>query len=481
MRTSKWLGATALMGAVLGAFHPQLQSAPVDDWQTIADFQIVEGLNSGGQAINTDLTGTIYTVGSCRLADEIRGGVIVRKQPGGEWEVVETVEAPVPDLIRFVSVVQDPLSGAVYAGGFHYGNEDEWLLLKSDQGGGPGTWTVEERFSRGLRTTCQSVTVDNAGNVYAAGHQFGAWLVRKGTRQADGTLIWSDLNPPGRTSGFRQMAYHPTTGAIFLVGRNDALEWTTMRSLDGGQTWEIVDTFTPSGQSGVPLVTAVHSDGQNTLYAVGTVRIEVTPPSGGKGKNATPAEYEDYLVVRRSQDHGQTWETIDWHHQPGPALRPMAITTDQQGTVYVAVGNADETLWVIRKKTPSSADWVTSDQLLLEQSDWGLFLSGLTVDAQGTVYAVGAHQNAAGQGQWIIRALANSSGSIEAQLQIHRSEDQFMLAWRASANGFALEFTDSLPAAQWTTWPEAPLLLEDHFSIIVEAATGARFFRLRKQ
>jgi hypothetical protein len=347
-----------------------------------------------------------------------RAGVIVRKQPGEDWEVVKTVEGPPPYLIRFFSVATDPLTGSVYAGGFYYGEEDEWLVLKSNQQGDPGTWVIEERFTRGFFTSCRNLAVDVDGNVFASGQtRYGEWLVRKGTRRQDGTLIWDDLHPPGKSwTPSVALSYHRTTGAVFLGGISEEARWTIMRSLNGGQTWANVDTFTPPGESGAT-IRAIHSDGKNTIYAVGTIRVEVTPPSGGQGKNASPGEYKDYLVVRKSQDHGQTWETLDWHNEPGASWRANAIATDQDGTVYVAVDNDAEELWLIRKLRPQSSSWEISDQLLPNEQQLKFILGGLTVDEQGTAYAVGAYQNPAGAGQWLIRALPMIRGGIQGMVE----------------------------------------------------------------
>lgn len=56
-----------------------------------------------------------------------------------------------------------------------------------------------------------------------------------------------------------------------------------------------------------------------------------------------------------------------------------------------------------------------------------------------------------------------------------------VLSWPSTINGYALETTTSLTAAQWNTVTNIPSLFAGRFAVTNEAAGETRFFRLRKQ
>ena len=148
------------------------------------------------------------------------------------------------------------------------------------------------------------------------------------------------------------------SGTIYAAGwakdTNGTMHALTMKSADAGATWSNpVDDFLYPGS--LPTVdVAIVSDSAGNLYSAGYAFV-----------NGISARW----LVRRSQDHGVTWSTMDDFTLGGTVAQCHALTTDVSGNIY-AVGygtmaqSSTTFYWTVRKGTANqdgSMSWSTVD------------------------------------------------------------------------------------------------------------------------
>lgn len=156
--------------------------------------------------------------------------------------------------------------------------------------------------------------------------------------------------------------------ASYVVGTYDPIgdggdsRWIVRRSLDRGETWATVDTFTthPDQQFGAVGVATDPRNGH--VYVMGGAMSQVS------GIPWAP------WVVRKSTNDGTTWTTVDTYNLSGHFVGPMAISVDGKGVIYVAgvaveVGEFGEKgrHGILRRSADGGATW--TDQHFPEYTD----------------------------------------------------------------------------------------------------------------
>src|SRR5262249_23939283 len=159
---------------------------------------------------------------------------------------------------------------------------------------------------------------------------------------------------------------HPTAG-VFAVGYDhvtwlnkngttgSSRAWIVRRSLNGGNTWQTVNTFQLT--SGWASAAGIAADASGHLYVVGNALGAAVKGNSWR-----------HWVVRRSADGGNSWATIDdFQLDTNNNSYARRFVAAANGTFYVAgsalVGPNDGTFrnshWVVRKSVNGGATWTT--------------------------------------------------------------------------------------------------------------------------
>ncbi len=183
------------------------------------------------------------------------------------------------------------------------------------------------------------------------------------------------------------------------------------------QSWQTVDDFqldpNYANRGG-----AITVDGSDTVFAVGVSKDE---------SSGIPS----YAVVRRIQDHGVTWETVDtsseWH-----TVKAVAVSTN--GAVAF-VGSARDSLnsywWRVRVSPDGGVNWFTVyDPRESADYDYGEAVSA-SFGPDGALYVAGwDFQN------WIVRRSSDLGATWSAVAKIPRSDR--LAAMRFTPSGIVL-------------------------------------------
>ena len=171
-------------------------------------------------------------------------------------------------------------------------------------------------------------------------------------------------------------------GSVYVAGRgidsanvNHAL---VMRTGDGGATWQTLEDY--NYQPGVTTgFTSIGVDPNQNLYALGTA----SPGTGGTR-----------WLVRKSADHGATWQTVDdFAYASGWVQGPQAgFAADNAGNLYVAGyaynpsgPQAGIPVWIVRKSSDAGATWRTVD--VYQYNSYGDEPVGVVCSAAGVFVA----------------------------------------------------------------------------------------------
>ena len=271
-----------------------------------------------------------------------------------------------------------------------------WVVRRSGDNG--LTWSTVDDFSLGGSTIPYTIAADAAGNIYVVGQASNTWIVRKGVNG----MSWSTVDSFGPNSGSAAFGVlvHPTAGvfvagsSIVTSGRYSYNGWTVRRSLNGGATWQTVDTFQLGNNS---TAYGVGADTQGRLYVVGNAFETI------KGKTGS------HWIVRRSSNGGAgSWVTVD-DFQPSSAGRALArgFVADSLGNVYVAGLAAPDNLqdsaqWLVRKSVGATGAWSTVDNFKYAPGS-DTVARAITADAAGHVFVGGYGGDSNGVFHWLIR------------------------------------------------------------------------------
>lgn len=180
----------------------------------------------------------------------------------------------------------------------------------------------------------------------------------------------------------------PTSGALFVLGKDTNAALRMQRSDDGGTTWRMV-SLPPPADVKQPQVVAIDPTNHTTLYATGAEGLYKTDDDAASWRallpiaephvsiGISPADRQlVYLALRsekllrllRSQDGGDTWETI-YTHDPGQSRcdKPVLIVPHPTDAHRVAA-NVNCEWRVIGELYQSRDRGVTWDPLLAPAS-----------------------------------------------------------------------------------------------------------------
>jgi hypothetical protein len=341
-------------------------------WETVDNLA-----KSRGRDIVADSQGNFISLAiddSTNTSSPVTTAVSVSADHGATWQTVGSIAGYALDL----AVAPD---GALFATGNRSATVSgrAFLWQSLDHG---ATWTVSDP-SAGLSAPIlvTDVAAGNSGAIYVCGQSFGPWMVRKGQRTQSG-ITWATVDTPGlgqATSVFVRPGMAGQPDEVLVCGGG----WTVRRSLDGGATWNTLDS---SSGSAFALTTA--PDGG--IYVVGRIATTTTVTNQTVVKKkvviTTTTTTQYGWQVRKSANDGATWANMDYVANGWPQY---SITADAFGRVF-AVGFNDVTprTWLVRGSSDGGATWATTD-LFLPSGATSAQAVAVGSDAFGNVCVVG--------------------------------------------------------------------------------------------
>jgi hypothetical protein len=219
---------------------------------------------------------------------------------------------------------------------------------------------------------------------------------------------------------------HPTSGAVFVAGRTNYsvtaknrstttyLIWTVRRSLDGGATWETVDSTIQGEARGIG------ADASGNIYVVGATEIGVYTTCGpANGMSSKETGCGSHWIVRRSSDGGNSWTTVDdfcpcvtlsthpLKMQCG-AAGANAIASDSKGNLFV-VGTMSSTCssppapsWLVREYSVTTGTWTNVDTFQYSPN-YASAAGAVAADASGNVLVAGFGWDSLNTPHWLVR------------------------------------------------------------------------------
>lgn len=233
------------------------------------------------------------------------------------------------------------------------------------------SWKTVDLYQRETGATALLSGVASHQRIsYAVGEAQNHWVVR---RSIDNGETWSTTLDLAQGNG-RGIAVDPRNGHVFTIGLqldpSAKSRWIVRKSVDRGVTWRTVDDFADSLDKNV--VDRISVDGKGNVVVIGHREDGVFSP--------TP-------LMRRSENGGTTWTTIDYASQP---FQGLTVITGPAGQVLVGGYNIatrpdiNGPEWSVRYSSNGKSGWAQIDSFRLSSD-----LSGSTVPLGGAIAADG--------------------------------------------------------------------------------------------
>jgi hypothetical protein len=342
------------------------RAAGTTRWQTIHDYQMNPGSHTSFRGLDIAPDGTIYVTGSA--LDPV----------ANHW--VWFVEAKGPDQAEWE-------------------RKDTFQLVQNEDSH-PHDIEIETNVTN---STKYDVYVVGSGfdgtSIKRVGGPTNHWVVRKST--AGGTFETIDNYLAQQTASATSLAV--VRSHVYVVGLHGAeanRTWITRRSINGGTSWQMVDTPDPT-QASVPR--NIVADAAGNVFVAGIAQRS----NGLKGKNAL---VKNYWVVRQSSAFGAlgTFQTVDDYRDNDTGSRALAVTLDGNGNVFVG-GFAGAGVGIIRGRPVSGGVWSEVDRWQ-EPNSSSTEDMDMVLTADGTVYTAGQFYD--GQSHWFVRQTPSAAASI---------------------------------------------------------------------
>jgi photosystem II stability/assembly factor-like uncharacterized protein len=211
-------------------------------------------------------------------------------------------------------------------------------VFKSTDAG--GSWAPLKNAP--YRTSEIVIDPSNPSTIYAPG-EFGV------SRSADGGETWSAMTTGQAAAALATaLAIDPAdSSTIYLAYRDRGTDpWGigVIKTTDGGNTWNTVETGIPS--NAVIRSIVIHPSDQSTLYITAHIITGV--------------------AFVKSTDRGATWTPIDDGLASGNFHRVLAIDPADPSTVYAAHSDVRTGTGSVFKSTRGGTDWNRADTGLID-------------------------------------------------------------------------------------------------------------------
>lgn len=350
-------------------------------WRTVDDYTLPTGQSVGYAQIVCGQSGrvlagiTIY---------ETSGGVSLThtrfrrsSDYGASWADAGTLPTPPSGAQQgsLLGLAASP-TGDAYALRHIY---PYWQVHRSSMDTGV-SWPLVDNFLQDSASVCNATAYSPSGDVFVVGQALGPngsrrWLVR---RSADQGQTWATVDD---FNGIWASTVAASSSIILVSGRGGTMQivdkpWTTRLSTDGGSTWSTKDVFQLGpGIGGWPKAAAI--DKQGNLYVAGNAEIPSssyitqwivrrsvdggqtwetvdTLDNGGlsasaeslvvdaSGKVFAAGRTSPGWLIRVSTNGGTDWTDSEQYDYPsGQATSVKCLTADADGNVF-AIGAATD-------------------------------------------------------------------------------------------------------------------------------------------
>lgn len=314
--------------------------------------------------------------------------VVRRSADGGRtWSTCDNFSTG-PGRWNYVTGLACDADGAVFVSGVsEVDGAVTGVVRKSTDHG--ATWTTSAQVRMPGSSGCKTYNVTSLGGglVFALGRCAGGvlhWLVRRST---DAGATWSDVDYPHATQTYASKVFdvaRARNGDLVAFGYLDgpAKEaWLFRRSRDDGATWaDLSRVHTQDGFTDV--VGGLLSTSGGALLAAGWT----IDPAG-------PIR----AILRRSEDSGATWSTVDDYRLGGARTLYQALAQDSRGRLFALAtqavdpgGEATPAYGMLRVSTDDGRTW--GDYLELRgEGGIGALYSGLCIDRSDHLFLCGQH------------------------------------------------------------------------------------------
>jgi hypothetical protein len=317
-------------------------------WYTVDNFQYSVGTNAVASGLAADPTGTvIYSAGYGQDTSGIDHALAFKSIDGGtNWALIDDYTATISPYGDEYRGIATDSTGNIYAVGYdqiNAGSVQTWFTRRSADRG--STWSTVDTLAFGTEVARPfAVAADMQGNVYVvggvqtnAGGGSWLWLVRKGT----GGISWATVDQLGtQTNLLGPIPYgvfcHPTAG-VFVVGKTVGQPVTSKR----GTSYPVMWTVRRSQDSGTSWRTVDTYNPNGAAYtssaqgggvdSAGNIYVVGTTSAPGGMPHTTAWHW----IVRKSSDGGNSWATVDDFENPYQAAWPSAFGRDANGNLFV--------------------------------------------------------------------------------------------------------------------------------------------------
>jgi hypothetical protein len=207
----------------------------------------------------------------------------------GSWQTIDDFQLAAGQHSNPATVVAAP-PNRLYAVGIARMGTFQWLVRRSNDGG--ANW---ETVDGGMSGGASDAVVDTAGTVFVVGNTEAGRIVRRSTNNGDSwmTVDTIPVSTPTDPCNSGYLAVTPN-GNVYVAAGCDSTGVIVRRSIDGGDTWNPVDTFRYT---------------TTTPTRMGTLGVDASGQVyvGGYGVQAGGSIH---WLVRRGTGTG-TWTTVD--------------------------------------------------------------------------------------------------------------------------------------------------------------------------
>jgi hypothetical protein len=346
---------------------------PSGEWTLVDDFVAGPGDDTMPTALAIAPAGSVYAFGNHLGLSE---SLLRRSDDGGaSWETTAAFTCGPP---RYITVDGQ---GTVYVG-CTSGTPFHALVLASSDGG--ATFTTADDHVVDSMSPCYApaLTTGGDGQLYSAGMCAGSG---KYVRSSPDGLAWTTAHTTSLGS---------PSALLFVAATADGSAW---HGSPGG-AWSVVHGEPSS---------IVSVDGTFELAPGKPASVWAVSASGARvyaGGRATDGVDVEHTVLRR-RDAAGAWSTLDdvtvaaggagtW-----PLTRPLEIGG---ALVYLVNGEGGA---ITRRSDDDGQSWQTIDTFAL-QGGQPTGAADLAADAQGNLYAAYAAEDAGGVTHWIVRKMS---------------------------------------------------------------------------
>ena len=390
-------------------------------WETVDDIDSPAAFAAG---VVSDSAGNVFVAGSIKDATGNSHATVMKSNDqGGTWVTLDYVAAATNSwtirgiVSARIAIGENTFENHLVTASLSGGNK--WLIRRSVNAG--ATWATLDIYMNPnpqyVLESPPSLALDGKGNIFAVGVATETTIITiKGKTTI--TKAYHPLLRKFEGGVWRTITTSLGVGQIVCSGNNvfglggTGDSWQVRKSTDGGDTWNLVDTFRYD-MSGTTRQYDIAADSQGNLFVVG-MGTRVT--SSGSRRTATTLT-EQFWLVREGTGSGTVWTTVDVYDLGRPVFDggggnfygaynlATSLTVDSYDNVHVTgygVGTQNLRRWITRNLSSGTGLWTTTDDFSLGAGNtaegWGI-----AADPFGNMFATGRGGNSSVYHGWLVR------------------------------------------------------------------------------